>query len=178
MSRSITDYINRTYELAFESGWEQAWDRVVQWDRSTHILTVTKPVNAVKAAIRLRRHVKGRTVLEVGAGVGLLASELSKYTKLTVAVELDPLWAYGYYKYVYPTVLREKRPLLFLVGDAFSLERLNARFDTGLYVGISQAEEFLNLLGKLSDRVIHLTPTTEFIQGKFHEDFKVEVLQG
>ncbi|MCE4606648.1 MAG: hypothetical protein F7B59_04855 [Desulfurococcales archaeon] len=175
---SVVDYINRAYELAFESGWEQAWDRVVPWDRSTHILTVTRPVNAVKAAVKLRRYVKGRTVLEVGAGVGLLASELSKHTKLTVAVELDPLWAYGYYKYVYPTVLRDRRPLLFLVGDAFTLERLNARFDIGLYVGLSQAREFLELLGKLSNRVIHLTPTTVFVGDKFHEDFKLEVKQG
>jgi len=87
--------------------------------------------------------------------------KLGRYSRIVVAVELDPLWGYAYFKYVYPVVVKEGRPVLYAAGDAYLLKRLPFRFDVGIYVGFSNADEFISLLSRIANRVCYIKPTYE-----------------
>ena len=171
---SIREYVNNIYEEIFEKGWVELWGEIVEWDDSEHILTFTDWRDASRVAGKLKDLVEGRKVIEVGAGVGLLAAELGKYADLVLAVELDPLWAYGYFRYVYPVVLREKRPVLYMVGDAFIMGEIGARFDVGIYAGKSKAGEFTRLLSGIAGTVVYLKPRVWIDDEGFHKDYTIE----
>jgi len=53
------------------------------------ILTQTSPDIAKETAEILRPHIAGKTVIEIGAGVGFLAIELARHAKSVIAIEAD-----------------------------------------------------------------------------------------
>ena len=62
---------------------------------SLSILTVLNPKEASMIAEKLKEIIKGKTVVEVGAGVGFLALELARFAEKVYAVEADPAWKNG-----------------------------------------------------------------------------------
>ena len=132
----------------------ELWDRLFPEDKSMHILTVLDFNDAKREVSGFKEYIRGRRVVELGAGVGLLAYEMSKYASLVVAVEFDPAWARIYLKHVYPRVLAKKLPLFFIVGDARHLDLLNTRFDTAVIYSNSALDMFLNIANKISNKTI------------------------
>ncbi len=155
MVSGIRESIRRVYEVMHDDPmYLELWETLFPEDKSMHILTILDFDDACREVNGFKEHIMGKRVVELGAGVGLLAYEMSKYAELVVAVEHDPLWARVYLKHVYPRVLREKLPLLYVIGDARYLEHLNTRFNTAVVYSYSALDMFLDLANKLSSKTI------------------------
>lgn len=69
--------------------------------KSLGILTITEPQPAFEVAEWLAPEIRDKLVVEIGAGVGLLACEMAKYAKHVYAVEAEPGWSWAFTKYLY-----------------------------------------------------------------------------
>lgn len=69
--------------------------------RSACILTVTNDEKAAQIAEYLRERIEGKIVVEVGAGIGLLACHLAHVAKRVYAIELDPAWSSVFVAFLY-----------------------------------------------------------------------------
>jgi len=58
------------------------------------VLTQYAPEIAHKTAEFLADDISGKTVIEIGAGVGFLAIEMAKIAKQVFAIEVDPAWSW------------------------------------------------------------------------------------
>jgi predicted RNA methylase len=58
------------------------------------ILTVDSYRDALAEIERLWPRIKDKTVVEIGAGVGMLAVQMAKFAKRVYAIESDPAWAW------------------------------------------------------------------------------------
>lgn len=58
------------------------------------ILTQHSPEIAQETARLLADEIKGKVVIEIGAGVGFLAIEMAKLAKQVFAIEVDPAWSW------------------------------------------------------------------------------------
>lgn len=82
---------------------------------SMSILTIHSYFAAVKECEALRERITGKTVIEIGAGVGLLAMEMANYAKRVYAIECDAAWSWVFTQFLYAT----KRPnLTWIFGAA------------------------------------------------------------
>jgi hypothetical protein len=82
---------------------------------SACILTNCDDEHAGFVAEHLREKIEGKIVVEIGAGVGLLACHLAMYAKRVYAIEVDPAWTASFVWCLY-----EKKPanLTFIFGRA------------------------------------------------------------
>ena len=82
---------------------------------SACILTLTKDEDAAIVAETLAPRIEGKIVVEIGAGIGLLACHLAQYAKRVYAIDADPAWAS-----VFVWQLYAKKPanLTFIFGRA------------------------------------------------------------
>lgn len=64
--------------------------------RSAGILTVYDDETAGLIVDHLGERVEGKTVVEIGGGIGLLALHLSAVTKRVFVIEADPAWTWTY----------------------------------------------------------------------------------
>lgn len=60
--------------------------------KSAAILTLYDDEKAALVADYLADLVRGKVVIEIGAGLGLLALHLSEYAAKVIAIEADPMW--------------------------------------------------------------------------------------
>lgn len=60
---------------------------------SAGVLTVLDDNHATLIAERLRPRIEGKTVVEIGGGIGLLAMHLGHVAKRVYCIEASPLWA-------------------------------------------------------------------------------------
>ena len=68
---------------------------------SIQILTQLDPHAARMTGEKLAEWIQGKDVVEIGAGVGFLALELSRYAKSVVAIESDPAWSWVFTRSLY-----------------------------------------------------------------------------
>ncbi len=68
---------------------------------SLGILTVCTPKRAIEVIKMFGDSLKDKIVVEIGAGVGLVATELAKIAKHVYAIEADPAWSWVFTKYLY-----------------------------------------------------------------------------
>lgn len=61
---------------------------------SLQILTQYNPRVAAETAQQIAAEIKGKRVIEIGAGVGFLAIEMAKLAKSVFAIEVDPAWSW------------------------------------------------------------------------------------
>ena len=82
---------------------------------SAGVLTVLDDNHAMLVAERLRPRIEGKTVVEIGGGIGLLALHLGLVAKRVYCIEACPIWSW-----VFAGVLLEKKPrnVSFLFGAA------------------------------------------------------------
>jgi SAM-dependent methyltransferase len=83
--------------------------------QSACILTVTDDETAGAIVDYLRPRIDGRVVVEIGAGIGLLACHLATVARRVYAIEVDPAWTSCFLAALYA----EKPPnLTFIFGRA------------------------------------------------------------
>ncbi len=82
---------------------------------SAAVLTVLDDNHAMLIAERLRPRIEGKTVVEIGGGIGLLALHMGTVAKRVYCIEANPMWS-G----IFAGVLLEKKPknVSFLFGAA------------------------------------------------------------
>lgn len=69
--------------------------------RSKHYLTMLSREDTDWIIVHLRDRIRGKDVLEIGAGVGVLACELAKHARRVFAVEADPGWNWAFARHLY-----------------------------------------------------------------------------
>lgn len=82
------------------------------------ILTVASHYAAQAEVQKLLPHIEGKVVVEIGAGVGMLALQIARYAKHVWAIEADPAWSW-----VFTNCLYELKPanLTWIFGRAQDL---------------------------------------------------------
>jgi hypothetical protein len=82
---------------------------------SALILTVFDDVTASMVADVLRTHVAGKVVVEIGAGIGLLACHVATMARKVYAIDVDPAWTSSFLACLWD---KKPRNLTFIFGDA------------------------------------------------------------
>jgi len=106
--------IDRIYEQNEGSETMEAYHSLHEIE-SLAILTITNPYAATREVDRYASRIRGKTVIEVGAGVGFLAIEMARFAKQVYAIEADPAW-----NWVFTECLYQKKPknLTWIFGAA------------------------------------------------------------
>lgn len=110
----LGDLLDQVYE-AYE-GNEMLEEYLVRHGiNSAGILTVTTDDTADLIARHLAPRIEGRTVIEVGGGIGLLALHMGRYAKRVWCIEADPNWSW-----TFAAVLLAQKPknVSYLFGSA------------------------------------------------------------
>ena len=83
--------------------------------KSQAVLTVTDDETASLIALRLAPRIEGKTVVEIGGGIGLLALHMGHIAKRVFCIEANPMWSAAF-----TWALIEKKPknVSFLFGAA------------------------------------------------------------
>lgn len=85
---------------------------------SAKILTVPSPVSAIEFLAPFRLELSGKTVVEIGAGIGWLSLIAARYCKEIFAFEADPAWSWVFSRRLYAI----KPPnLTWIFGNAESM---------------------------------------------------------
>ncbi len=82
---------------------------------SAGVLTVLDDDHAALIAESLRPRIEGKTVVEIGGGIGLLALHLGHVAKRVYCIEANPLWSWTFVNLL---VQMKPRNVSFLFGAA------------------------------------------------------------
>lgn len=110
------DLVSKIYELYDSS--KEFRDLVEKYhkDTKTQLVLLVFNEKIAKAFVDdIKEYIKDKIVLEIGAGIGLLAMEMSKYAKEVFAIEKDPAWTWVFVKELYR---RKPKNLTFIFGEA------------------------------------------------------------
>ena len=66
-----------------------------------NIVTSSDFIDAKKKIGAIAERIRGKRVVEIGAGVGFLAVEMAKHAKTIVAIESDPAFSWIFAKHLY-----------------------------------------------------------------------------
>lgn len=82
---------------------------------SQAVLTVTDDETADAIAVYLARRIEGKTVVEIGGGIGILSMHMGLVAKRVYCIEANPMWSW-----VFATALLMNKPknVSFLFGAA------------------------------------------------------------
>lgn len=83
--------------------------------RSAAVLTVFDDETAGLIAEHLAPRIEGKTVVEVGGGIGLLALHLGQYAKRVYCIEANPAWSWAFVGCLYAG---KPKNVSFLFGSA------------------------------------------------------------
>lgn len=150
--------INAIYETM--DGSEAAMDYLdLHGVNSLLILTIDNYYTALREIEAFWPKIKGRVVVEIGAGVGMLALQMAKFAKQVYAIEADPAWAWTFTQFLYGA----KPPnLTFVFGAAQTMVGL-IKADVAVAYTRSDIPGMLELAGKFAPEVIH-GPLCEFAE--------------
>lgn len=82
---------------------------------SAAVLTVLDDNHAILIAERLRPRIEGKTVVEIGGGIGILAMHMGHLAKRVYCIEANPMWSWTFAE----CLLHQKpRNVSFLFGAA------------------------------------------------------------
>lgn len=114
MDDNLTDVLSNVY--ASMEGSELSEEYSARHGiNSAAVLTVYNDEIAAAVAAHLAPRIEGRTVVEVGGGIGLLAFHLGGYAKRVYCIEANPMWSW-----TFASVLISKKPknVSYLFGSA------------------------------------------------------------
>jgi predicted RNA methylase len=83
--------------------------------RSLAILTITSDEKAALVAEHLADRIRGKVVIEIGGGIGLLAFHLSQYAERVLVFEANPMWTSVYVAFLHS---RKPKNVTFMFGAA------------------------------------------------------------
>lgn len=118
--------------------------------KSASILTVYDDETAGLIAEYLAPRIEGRTVVEIGGGIGLLAFHLGLYAKRVYCIEANPMWAW-----TFACVLLKDKPknvsYLFGAADEF-VGRIKG--NVALFCTHSGVDDMKRIASRFADTVI------------------------
>lgn len=117
---------------------------------SAAVLTVYDDEIAASVAEYLAPRIEGRTVVEVGGGIGLLAFHLGQYAKRVYCIEANPMWSW-----TFATCLLAKKPknVSYLFGSADEFMR-RIRGNVALFCTHSDVAGMKKIAARFGDEVI------------------------
>lgn len=117
---------------------------------SASILTVTDDEVASMVAGVLEERIKGKTVIEIGGGIGILAFHLSIEAKQVICIEADPFWTD-----IYLALLHGQKPknVTFIFGAADEVAGM-IKGDVSLFCTHSDHHGMGKLAAKFAPKVI------------------------
>jgi len=117
---------------------------------SAAVLTVFDDDRASLIAEHLRPHIEGKTVVEIGGGVGLLALHMGTVAKRGYCIEANPMWSW-----IFAGVLLEKKPknVSFLFGSADEFVGM-VRGDVAIYCSHSDVTGMRLVAAQFAPKVI------------------------
>lgn len=83
--------------------------------RAQAVLTVTDDETAGVIAEHLAPRIEGKTVVEIGGGIGLLAMHMGQYAKRVYCIEANPMWSWTF---TVALLNQKPRNVSFLFGSA------------------------------------------------------------
>lgn len=110
----LSDMLGPIYEVMEGSELSRAYSERHNIN-SAAVLTVLDDNHALLIAERLRPRIAGKTVVEIGGGIGLLAMHLGHVAKRVYCIEANPMWSW-----VFAGVLLAQKPknVSYLFGSA------------------------------------------------------------
>lgn len=85
---------------------------------SMAILTITSDEKAALVAEHLADRIRGKTVIEIGGGIGLLAFHLAQYAERVIVFEANPVWTSVYVSFLH---YRKPKNVTFIFAAAEEL---------------------------------------------------------
>lgn len=115
------------------------------------VLTITSAYAATREVDQFASRIRGKTVVEIGAGVGFLAMEMARFAKQVYAIEADPAW-----NHVFTECLYALKPpnLTWIFGAAQSVAPI-LRGDVAVVYTRSDREGMLALARQMCPEVIN-----------------------
>lgn len=163
----MNDTIDKIYEL--QDGSEKVQSFVDRHDiASFGILTVLNEQDARECVMPFLDEIGGKTVVEIGAGVGYLALELARWAKRVYAIESDPAWTWTFTKHLY---LRKPKNLTWIFGTAESVAPM-IRADVAVIRTRSGVREMVAVAGKMAPRIVLSCCEEPVCQNTGHPDFE------
>ena len=117
---------------------------------SLNVLTVRDADEARTIVADFVDAVRGKTVVEIGAGVGLLAIELARHAKQVWAIESDPAWSWSFNKYLYAS---KPANLTWIFGSAESVADW-LRADVAVIRTRSGAVKMVAVAERMADTIV------------------------
>lgn len=116
---------------------------------SAGVLTVITDEHAAAIAAHLREYVAGKIVVEIGAGIGLLAAHVALDARRVYAIEVDPAWSSSFIAFLY-----HEKPanLTFIFGKAEEAPPIAA--DVAYFCTHSGRESMYRAATKFAPKVI------------------------
>lgn len=123
---------------------------------SMGILTVYDPRTAHDLIRPIRKAIHGKTVVEIGAGIGVLAIEMCRYSPKVIAIESDPAWSWVFTQHLY-----ERKPanLTWVFGRAEEIAEW-VRADVAVIATRSGREAMLQVAKRMAPEVIEMYAAT------------------
>ncbi len=117
---------------------------------SCGVITACDIKRCAEIVFKIRDRIKDKTVIEVGAGVGLLSIIMASLAKQVYAIEVDPAWSWGFTEVLYDV----KPPnLTFIFGKAETMIDV-LHGDVAVIVTRSGHKEMQKVGHKLAKEVI------------------------
>jgi SAM-dependent methyltransferase len=133
---------------------EDTYDRRTYDERmgvkSKHYLTMVTAADTEWIITRIKDRIAGRVVVEIGAGIGVLAIEMAKYAHRVYAIEVDPAWTWLFARRLY----REKPENLTWIFDRAENLIPFAKCDVAIVVTGSDEERLRYIAGTYAPEVI------------------------
>jgi tRNA G37 N-methylase Trm5 len=149
MMDNIGEMINLTYD-ALEGFEDLAEYHQRHGTPSILILTQFNPEIAARTANLIKDDILGKTVIEIGAGVGYLSIEIARYAKSVVAFEIDPSWSWIFTKALYR---HKPTNLTWIFGDARNfIGKIHA--DVSIVLTHSGIREMKKIANQMADKTI------------------------
>ena len=150
----MVDLVGFVYELAHsDAGFRRLIEKYhgkYHENKYMLVLTIYNEEIAKEEVESFRKHIEGKIVVEIGAGIGLLALEMAKYAKKVYAFELDPAWSWIFVrKYLY----NKPSNLFFVFGDAEEFAD-KIKPDIVIVYTCSAIPYFLKIARKFSNKII------------------------
>jgi precorrin-6B methylase 2 len=113
-------------------------------------LTVTSEEIAAAIADRLEPRIRGKTIVDVGGGTGLLAVHLARVARRVFVIEANPIWTAAWLDLYHR---RKPKNLSYLFGSASEFVGV-VKADVAVVVTHSGLASMMEVAGKLATEVI------------------------
>lgn len=153
MSAAEQELLREQLNLIYESMDGSELSRAYSARHGIHsaaILTVHDDDTASAVVAYLAPRIEGRTVVEIGGGIGLLSLCMGAYAKRVYCIEANPMWSW-----TFAALLLAKKPknVSFLFGAADEFAG-SIRGDVALFCTHSDAAGMREIAGKFAREII------------------------